>query len=81
MSLDDCQTRDPTAVIYFNYYRWSYLLQGVLPVLTMLQITHNMLTTANDIAQLVECKKLTVIDLSHNRLNDPSIVQVSIKYM
>ncbi|VVC45181.1 Leucine-rich repeat,Leucine-rich repeat domain, L domain-like [Cinara cedri] len=49
---------------------------NVLPVLTMLQMAHNILTTANDIAQLAECKELAIVDLSYNNLNDPKIVEI-----
>lgn len=45
-----------------------------LPVLTKLQVTHNRLQTAADIAHLTECVKISVLDLSHNRIDDESIV-------
>ncbi|XP_022096395.1 dynein assembly factor 1, axonemal-like [Acanthaster planci] len=47
-----------------------------LPKLNTLNIAHNRLTTADDIRELAECHNLSVVDLSHNRLNDPKIVDV-----
>ena len=39
-------------------------------------MSHNKLETAEDIKHLIECEKITVIDFSHNRLEDPDIVDV-----
>nr|XP_019599293.1 PREDICTED: dynein assembly factor 1, axonemal [Rhinolophus sinicus] len=47
-----------------------------LPVLNTLQIAHNHLETVEDIQHLKECLKLCVLDLSHNRLNDPKILGI-----
>ncbi|XP_037076889.1 LOW QUALITY PROTEIN: dynein assembly factor 1, axonemal-like [Pollicipes pollicipes] len=49
---------------------------GCLPKLTNLQISHNHLTETEDIRHLVSCCSLSVVDLSHNRLYDSSIVDV-----
>ena len=42
----------------------------------MLQMTHNHLTTREDIQHLAECPKLSSVDLSHNRIADESIMEV-----
>lgn len=47
-----------------------------LPELSTLQITHNKLRTAADIDELTACASLRVVDLSHNKLEDPQIVHV-----
>ncbi|XP_067655073.1 dynein axonemal assembly factor 1-like [Haliotis asinina] len=47
-----------------------------LPVLHTLNISHNRLKTADDIRELVHCKNLGVLDLSHNKLEDPAIVDI-----
>jgi len=47
-----------------------------LPVLHTLQITHNRLQSAADIEHLVDCPSIGVLDLSHNQLDDPSILDV-----
>ena len=51
-------------------------LSACLPKLNTLQITHNRLTTASDIQELERCDNLSVVDMSHNRLEDPEIVNV-----
>ncbi|XP_013141984.1 PREDICTED: uncharacterized protein LOC106106007 isoform X2 [Papilio polytes] len=48
----------------------------VVPDLHTLSIAHNMLTTVGDLQHLATCKNLSVLDLSHNRLEDPLIVDV-----
>ncbi|XP_036087417.1 dynein assembly factor 1, axonemal isoform X1 [Rousettus aegyptiacus] len=47
-----------------------------LPVLNTLQIAHNHLETVEDIQHLKDCLKLCVLDLSHNKLNDPEILSI-----
>ncbi|NXG10254.1 DAAF1 factor, partial [Sakesphorus luctuosus] len=47
-----------------------------LKVLQNLQIAHNKLQTVEDIQHLQECRSISVLDLSHNSLSDPSIVTV-----
>jgi len=47
-----------------------------LKVLQTLQIAHNKLQTVEDIQHLQKCPSISVLDLSHNKLSDPSIVTV-----
>ncbi|XP_071099245.1 dynein axonemal assembly factor 1-like isoform X1 [Haliotis cracherodii] len=47
-----------------------------LPVLHTLNISHNRLKTAHDVQELVHCKNLGVLDLSHNKLEDPAIIDI-----
>lgn len=39
-------------------------------------MAHNHLETVEDIEHLQECRKLCVLDLSHNRLSNPEILRV-----
>ena len=55
-----------------NYFIFS----ARLPKLSTLQITHNRLTDAESIEHLKKCETLRVLDLSHNKLDDPSILDV-----
>lgn len=48
----------------------------ILPKLNTLTITNNCLRTEESIASLVQCKTLSVLDLSHNRIDDIVIVKV-----
>ena len=47
-----------------------------LPVLHTLQITHNRLQSVTDIEHLVHCHSIGVLDLSHNQLDEPLILDV-----
>ncbi|VVC27063.1 Leucine-rich repeat,Leucine-rich repeat domain, L domain-like [Cinara cedri] len=47
-----------------------------LPVLNTLIISHNKFSKANDIVHLANCKTLSILDLSHNYLDDPEIVEI-----
>ncbi|KAE9544160.1 hypothetical protein AGLY_001339 [Aphis glycines] len=44
--------------------------------LNSLIISHNKLSSANDISHLVNCKTLSILDLSYNYLDDPEIVDI-----
>uniref|UniRef100_A0A8C9U987 Dynein axonemal assembly factor 1 n=1 Tax=Serinus canaria TaxID=9135 RepID=A0A8C9U987_SERCA len=58
-----------------NYIRTIENL-SCLKVLQTLQIAHNKLQTVEDIQHLQECPSISVLDLSHNNLSDPSIVAI-----
>ena len=58
-----------------NHIRKVENLSGC-PLLTSLIITHNRLETAADLEHLIECKNLTCLDLSFNKINDPEIIEV-----
>ncbi len=45
-------------------------------MLHTLQISHNNLKTADDIEHLMECPNLGVLDISHNKLDDPACLDV-----
>lgn len=47
-----------------------------LPVLSTLQIAHNKLETVRDIEHLSQCLAISVLDMSHNLLYDPEILNV-----
>lgn len=48
----------------------------VLPQLNTLNLSHNALTSMSDLEQLVNCKTLSVLDLSYNRIDDVLIVKI-----
>ncbi|XP_073351181.1 dynein axonemal assembly factor 1 [Pagrus major] len=47
-----------------------------LPDLSTLQIAHNKLKTVRDIEHLSQCLAISVLDMSHNLLDDPEILSV-----
>ncbi|KAJ3039945.1 hypothetical protein HDV00_011611 [Rhizophlyctis rosea] len=49
---------------------------SMLPVLKTVQVAHNFLRSADDIQHLVDCEQISILDLSHNKLEDPDIVEV-----
>ena len=48
----------------------------MLPKLNSLYLSHNKLESVEDIEHLKECKTLSVVDLSHNAIDDPDAVEV-----
>lgn len=44
--------------------------------LTTANFTHNRLTSADDVRGLLDCSSLRVLDLSHNKIDDPEILSV-----
>uniref|UniRef100_T1I6V6 Dynein axonemal assembly factor 1 homolog n=1 Tax=Rhodnius prolixus TaxID=13249 RepID=T1I6V6_RHOPR len=52
-----------------------------LSALSTLHITHNKLRYYDDIVHLRDCKALCVVELSHNRLEDPSIIDKQLTYL
>ncbi|XP_060929874.1 dynein axonemal assembly factor 1-like [Limanda limanda] len=58
-----------------NYIQKIENISG-LQGLTTLQIAHNKLETVLDVEHLSQCLGISVLDLSHNLLNDPEILHV-----
>jgi dynein assembly factor 1 len=48
----------------------------MLPKLNSLYLSHNKLQSVEDIEHLKDCQSLSVVDLSHNLIEDPGVVQV-----
>ncbi len=49
---------------------------AALPKLNTLYLSHNKLQSVEDIEHLKECKSLSVVDLSHNYIEDADAAQV-----
>lgn len=60
----------------FVITRSNYFYLAALPKLNSLYLSHNKLEKVEDIEHLKECKTLSVVDLSHNFIDDPDAVQV-----
>ncbi|KAM8902298.1 dynein axonemal assembly factor 1 [Spinachia spinachia] len=58
-----------------NYIR---IIENIscFPDLSTLQIAHNKLETVGDVKHLSQCLAISVLDMSHNLLNDPEILSV-----
>ena len=51
-------------------------LSACLSTLHNLQMTHCKVKTVEDLEHLIECEELSVVDLAHNKLSDPAIIDV-----
>nr|XP_039263802.1 dynein assembly factor 1, axonemal-like [Styela clava] len=47
-----------------------------LPLLETLQVAHNRLTTIDTLQHLVDCPAISVLDLSHNKISDPAVIDI-----
>ncbi|TNN08582.1 Dynein assembly factor 1, axonemal isoform 1 [Schistosoma japonicum] len=48
---------------------------NMLPNFTKLIISHNKLTEIDDLIHLIKCEKLSVLDIQHNSIKDPNVVE------
>lgn len=55
------------------------IVSACLKVLHTLQISHNKLSSVESVSHLAECESISVLDLSHNKLEDPAIIDVLAK--
>ena len=53
-------------------------LSGLAPLVKLSTLTcaHNRLKTADDLAGLLSCPSIRILDFSNNMLEDPNIVQI-----
>jgi Leucine Rich Repeat. len=49
---------------------------GCLPVLRTLHLSHNRLKTIEDIEHLKDCPLLSIVDVSHNQIEDEEVIEV-----
>lgn len=75
-NLENCRELDTLNLCHNMITKIENCGADVLPVLTTLQISHNYLRTAEHIEQLKFCKSLSVLDISHNRIEDILVVKV-----
>lgn len=47
-----------------------------IPKLNSLYISHNRISTVEDLEHLIECDHLSNVDLSHNKIDDPKVMEV-----
>ena len=52
------------------------IISACLPALNTLQMSHNRLTDAPSLEELIGCDYLSVLDLSHNKIDDPEVMDV-----
>ena len=54
----------------------SSIFIACIPHLHTLTMSHCRLKNAADIEHLLDCEELGVVDLSHNKLDDPEIISI-----
>ncbi|KAK4468805.1 hypothetical protein MN116_007974 [Schistosoma mekongi] len=50
-------------------------IDDMLPNFTKLIISHNKLTELDDLRHLINCEKLSVLDIQHNSIKNPNVVE------
>lgn len=53
-----------------------FFFTACLPKINSLYISHNRISDLGDIEHLADCDSLSVVDLSHNKLDDPEVLDI-----
>lgn len=75
-NLSNCPQLDTINLAHNQLRSVDNCHSGVLPALTSLDLSHNYLKSAEHLDALRHCDAVSVLDLSHNRIDDVLIVKV-----
>uniref|UniRef100_A0A1Q3FT24 Dynein axonemal assembly factor 1 homolog n=1 Tax=Culex tarsalis TaxID=7177 RepID=A0A1Q3FT24_CULTA len=75
-NLDSCKQLDTLNLSHNYINKIENCGNEILPVLNTLNISHNYLKTADSLDQLRDCHFVSVLDISHNRIEDIAIVKI-----
>ncbi|KAH8251184.1 hypothetical protein KR032_002014 [Drosophila birchii] len=75
-NLDACRELDTLNLSSNHIRKIQNIGSDILPVLNTLNIASNYLKDSESLADLIECKTLSVLDLSNNRIDDILIVKI-----
>uniref|UniRef100_A0A182WHJ3 Dynein axonemal assembly factor 1 homolog n=1 Tax=Anopheles minimus TaxID=112268 RepID=A0A182WHJ3_9DIPT len=75
-NLEHCKQLDTLNLSHNHIAKIENCGSDVLPVLNTLNISHNYLKSIESIAELRKCDFVSVLDISHNRIEDIAIVKV-----
>ncbi|KAH8393788.1 hypothetical protein KR200_012259 [Drosophila serrata] len=75
-NLDACRELDTLNLSSNHIRKIQNIGSDILPVLNTLNIASNYLKDSESLADLVQCKTLSVLDLSNNRIDDILIVKI-----
>ncbi|XP_059618233.1 dynein axonemal assembly factor 1 homolog [Phlebotomus argentipes] len=75
-NLHHCTQLDTLNLSHNQLRRVENVSSATLPVLTNLTISHNYIRTAADVEELTMCLSLSVLDLSHNKIDDILVVKI-----
>ncbi|XP_053697816.1 dynein axonemal assembly factor 1 homolog [Sabethes cyaneus] len=75
-NLDNCKKLDTLNLSHNHINKIENCGHEILPVLNTLNISHNYLKTADSLDQLRYCYYISVLDISHNRIEDIAVVKI-----
>ncbi|KXJ79114.1 hypothetical protein RP20_CCG002387 [Aedes albopictus] len=75
-NLESCKQLDTLNLSHNHITRIENCGHDILPVLNTLNLSHNYLKTAENLNHLRHCNFVSVLDLSHNRIEDIAIVKI-----
>ncbi|XP_017064362.2 dynein assembly factor 1, axonemal homolog [Drosophila eugracilis] len=75
-NLDPCRELDTLNLSSNHIRKIQNIGSDILPVLNTLNISSNYLKDSESLSDLVQCKTLSVLDLSNNRIDDILVVKV-----
>ncbi|XP_062546415.1 dynein axonemal assembly factor 1 homolog [Armigeres subalbatus] len=75
-NLDTCKQLDTLNLSHNHINRIENCGYDILPVLNTLNVSHNYLRTAEHLDNLRYCHFVSVLDISHNRIEDLAIVKI-----
>uniref|UniRef100_A0A182Y5L7 Dynein axonemal assembly factor 1 homolog n=1 Tax=Anopheles stephensi TaxID=30069 RepID=A0A182Y5L7_ANOST len=75
-NLENCKQLDTLNLSHNHIAKIENCGSDILPLLNTLNISHNYLKSIESIAELRKCDFVSVLDISHNRIEDIAIVKV-----
>ncbi|XP_058815789.1 dynein axonemal assembly factor 1 homolog [Topomyia yanbarensis] len=75
-NLHSCKKLDTLNLSHNHINKIENCGHEILPVLNTLNISHNYLKTADSLEQLRYCHYISVLDISHNRIEDIAVVKI-----
>ncbi|XP_055548833.1 dynein axonemal assembly factor 1 homolog [Wyeomyia smithii] len=75
-NLDKCKKLDTLNLSHNHINKIENCGHEILPVLNTLNISHNYLKTTESLDQLRYCYYISVLDISHNRIEDIAVVKI-----
>ncbi|XP_035776389.1 dynein assembly factor 1, axonemal homolog [Anopheles albimanus] len=75
-NLEHCKQLDTLNLSHNHITKIENCGTDVLPILNTLNLSHNYLKTVDSVAELRKCDFVSVLDISHNRIEDIAVVKI-----
>ncbi|XP_049548365.1 dynein axonemal assembly factor 1 homolog [Anopheles darlingi] len=75
-NLEHCKQLDTLNLSHNHITKIENCGIDVLPILNTLNLSHNYLKTVDSVAELRKCDFVSVLDISHNRIEDIAVVKI-----